>query len=524
MNKFYDVIVGGAGPVGLFLACELGLAGVSVLVLEKDSTVDPLWTAKPIGMRGLNTLSIESLYRRGLMEKVVDPIDERPDHLVKSPVRQFAGHFAGMMVDANKFDLSRWKYRLPGPSLLPARTDLDRIGAALSERAENVGVTIMRGNAVKKFTQDSDGVTVYAGDEGFRAKYLVGCDGGRSTIRKEGGFEFIGTEPQFTGYTALCELDDHQKLKPFFQPTPFGMYIHLTSTNLTDDFGHVIVMDFDGGKFDRTTTVKREHFQDILRRVSGTDVIVKDLRFISTFTDRALQAKTYRKDRVLLAGDSAHIHSPLGGQGLNAGIGDAMNLGWKLASVVKGKAPASLLDTYCEEREPIGAWVVEWTRAQVTVLKPDLFGQATAKIVRDLIDTADGANYFIDRVWGLWQRYDLGDGHSLVGASAPDFEFVDGTRLGNEMRDGKGLLIDFSNNPVLAELSSAWDEKLEYVNFQVKDNLGLDALLVRPDGIVAWVSEGKPDLNTAKAALTKWFGPVDSSLKNKDERQVYAQS
>jgi 2-polyprenyl-6-methoxyphenol hydroxylase-like FAD-dependent oxidoreductase len=501
MSKSYDVIIGGAGPVGLFLACELGMAGVSVLIVEKEFEVDLRWAVKPLGIRGLNTLSSEAFYRRGMVDKIFDPDDERRDNIVKTTSAQFAGHFAGILIDANKFDLSRWKYRLPGPSLLPGRTDLERIGTTLSERARHVGVTIVRGSAITGLSQDSDGVSVHAGDQVFRAKYLVGCDGGRSTIRKEAGFEFVGTDPEFTGYTAQCKLEDPEKLKPGFQRTPVGMYICL-------DLGHVILMDFDGGKFDRRETVTLEHFQTILRYISGTDVTVKALHLVSTFTDRALQARTYRKKRVLLAGDSAHIHSPLGGQGLNAGIGDAMNLGWKLAAVVKKAAPESLLDTYCEERQPIGAWVVEWTRAQVTTLKPDLFAVATAKIVRELIDTTDGANYFIDRVWGLSQRYDLGDPHALVGVSAPDFEFTDGTRLGSKMESGKGLLVDFTSNSSLAELASNWKASVDYVNTPAKENLGLTALVVRPDGIVAWVAERQPDLETAKTSLLRWFGSL----------------
>jgi 2-polyprenyl-6-methoxyphenol hydroxylase-like FAD-dependent oxidoreductase len=434
-----------------------------------------------------------------LMDKIFEPNNNRPNEMIKTSSFQFAGHFAGIMLDANKLDLTRWKYRLPGPSLIPARTDLEQIVTVLSERAETLGVTILRGNAVTSLSQDSDAVTVYAGDQVFRAKYLVGCDGGRSTIRKDAGFDFVGTDAEFTGYNTICELEDPEKLTPGWQVTPWGMYI-------TRDLGHVIVMDFDGAKYDRTKTVTREHFQNILRHVSGTDVTVRDLRVVSTFTDRALQATTYRKDRVLLAGDSAHIHSPLGAQGMNTGIGDAMNLGWKLAATIKGTATDGLLDTYTKERHPVGAWVLEWTRAQVTILKPNLFGAASFKIVRDLINTTDGTNYFIDRVWGLSQRYDLGEEHPLVGASAPDFVFADGTRLGNKMESGKGLLVDFANNCSLAELAATCDEKIDYVNKLAEDSLGLRALLVRPDGIVAWLAESEPNLDTAKTALLRWFG------------------
>jgi 2-polyprenyl-6-methoxyphenol hydroxylase-like FAD-dependent oxidoreductase len=504
MSNSYDVIIGGGGPVGLFLACELGMAGISVLVLEREAQISTPWTMPPLGFRGVNTVSIEAFYRRGLLDKLIsDPDGERTTYFEKTMPFKWAGHFAGNVFDGNKMELSRWKYRLPGPSLIPGRTDLESIATMLSERAERFGVTILRGKAVTSFSQDSDAVTVHAGDQAYGAKYLVGCDGGRSTIRKEAGFEFVGTEATATGYIGLCELEDPVQLQPGFQATPMGIYI-------VADFGPVYVMDFDGALFDRTQTVTLEQFQKVLRHVSGTDVTVKALSLASTWTDRALQATTYRKDRVLLAGDSAHIHSPLGAQGLNAGIGDAMNLGWKLAATIKETAADSLLDTYTEERHPISAWVLEWTRAQANILKPGLSGAASAKIIRDLIDTTDGTNYFIDRFWGLSQRYDLGDGHPLVGSSAPDFEFTDGTRLGNKMESGKALLIDFTNNSSLEELAGRWNEKVDYVNAQVKADLDLKSLLVRPDGIVAWVAEEQTDLETAESAFLRWFGPIQT--------------
>jgi len=519
-----DVIIGGGGPVGLFLACELGLAGVSVLVLEQDTERSSPWKTKPLGTRGLNTLSLEAFHRRGLIDKILDHDKNRPTNIVKTPSFQPAGHFARIMLDTNKLDLSRWKYRLPGPSLIPYITDLERVTAVLSERAENLGVRIFRGKAVTGLSQDSDSVMVQSGNEFFYAKYLVGCDGGRSTIRKEAGFEFVGTDPKFTAYNVHCELDNLEKLGSG-QMTPRGQYIVGKQGMYTiDKQGYIYVMDFDGGAFDRSQPVTREHFQNVLRRISGTDVVVKELHLAWTFTDRAMQATTYRKGRVLLAGDSAHIHSPLGGQGLNTGIGDAINLGWKLAETLKGTAPEGLLDTYTEERHPIAKWALEWTRAQVTIMEPNLFGTAIAQIMRDLVNTSDGANYFIDRLWGLSQRYNLGDEHPLVGASAPDFEFASGTRLANQMESGKGLLVDFTNNSSLAELAANWEMKLDCVNTQAKNNLGLKAMFVRPDGIVAWVAEHECDLVAAKTAFLRWIGPIQKpNLRqnlNEEEKKV----
>jgi hypothetical protein len=293
------------------------------------------------------------------------------------------------------------------------------------------------------------------------------------------------------------------KLEPGWNLTPKGAYIVAQE-------GRIVVVDFDGSAFHRTQPITREHFETVLRRVSGTDVSVTALHLASTFTDRVKQASTYRKGRVLLAGDRAHIHSPLGAQGLSTGIGDAMNLGWKLAATVKGTAPDGLLDTYTQERHPIGAWVLEWTRAQVTVMRPDPYGQAMAKVIRGLIETNDGTHYFVERFWGNAQRYDLGDAHPLVGASAPDFELGDGTRLGTKLESGRALLIDFSKNGAIAQLVRRWASSVDYLDVHAKNELGLKALLVRPDGVVAWVAEDAADLESPRAALSRWFGAAES--------------
>jgi hypothetical protein len=263
--------------------------------------------------------------------------------------------------------------------------------------------------------------------------------------------------------------------------------------------GYVIIQDFDGGAFhgsDKPITL--EHVQEVLRRVSGTDVTISALHAATTWTDRARQATTYRNGRVLLAGDAAHIHAPLGGQGLNLGLGDAMNLGWKLAATIQNKAPEGLLDSYFSERHPIGVQVLDWSRAQVAIMRPDQ--RAVNAIFRDLIDTRDGATYIAGRVWGIFTHYDLGSDHPLVGRSVPNFEFEDGTTIGESMRDGRGILLDFDMN---ASLKAVRSDEIKYISRSVKDRLGLSALLVRPDGIVAWASDS--DIEFPKAAA-RWFG------------------
>jgi hypothetical protein len=291
-------------------------------------------------------------------------------------------------------------------------------------------------------------------------------------------------------------------LKRGFIVTKNGMY------GMGPESLHLVDFDPDGLAYDRTQEITLAHIQDVLNRVSGnTDVKIAKIHLASSFTDRSKQATSYRKGRILLAGDAAHIHSPLGAQGMNVGLGDAMNLGWKLAATIRG-ADLALLDTYESERRPIAASVLESTRLQISTLQPDLFGAAIQNLIRDFIDTTDGTNLFIDRMWGLSQRYDLGVAHPLVGCSAPDFELDDGSRLGPKMTRGRGLLVDFEDDVAMKQLvGGKYEARVDYLSVGAKDRRGLKALLVRPDGVVAWAAEEntKPDVGAAKAALERWF-------------------
>jgi hypothetical protein len=243
----------------------------------------------------------------------------------------------------------------------------------------------------------------------------------------------------------------------------------------------------------------------VLRRISGTDVTLTDVRLASTFTDRARQTTTYQQGRILLAGDAAHIHSPLGGQGLNTGIGDAVNLGWKLAATVRGEAPDGLLDTYTRERHPIGARVLDWTRAQVGVMRPDPQSQALQAMIRELIATGDGTTYVFqqfDTMTGLAVRYDLGSDEPLVGRNAPDFRLEDGTCLGDLLPDGLGVLLDFRASEPLRSKAAGWTGRIRYVAGAAENDLGAGAVLVRPDGVIAWAG----DLSEFEDSAARWFG------------------
>jgi hypothetical protein len=219
-----------------------------------------------------------------------------------------------------------------------------------------------------------------------------------------------------------------------------------------------------------------------------------------------MQATSYRNDRVLLAGDAAHIHSPLGGQGLNLGLGDAMNLGWKLAATLNGTAPAGLLDTYTTERHPVGAAILDWSRAQVATMNPGPDAPALRQLVRDLLDTRDGTTHVFRNTSGLSHRYDLGSDQPLVGRTAPDFRFSDGTRLGDLLHEGQGVALDFTTGRNLHDVAARWKDRIGYASGQVGNDLECGALLIRPDGVVAWAGGHEPDADAFGRAATRWFG------------------
>lgn len=492
----HDVVIAGAGPVGLLLACELRLAGLAVLVLEQSDHPDSPLKALPFGMRGLSVPTIETFYRRGLLNDLMAQAGTQPSpgqgkaatgaHWMQQP-RRPGGHFAGIQFFHDKIDTAKWPYHLAGPAPTSLATSMQHIESVLAARATAMGVDIRRGRGVEGVDAAAEMVIVRAGGEAFRGRWLVGCDGGRSTVRKAAGFDVAGTEPELTGYSVQLDLADPDQLAPGRHYTATGMYTYQPP-------GTIAMVDFDGGAYHRTWPISREHVQEVLRRISGTDVLVTGLALATTWTDRAFQATAYRKGRVLLAGDAAHIHSPLGGQGLNLGLGDAMNLGWKLAATVRGGAPDGLLDSYESERHPIGAQVLDWSRAQVALMRPSPSSRALGAIIRDLIETRDGSTYFAERVWGMSLGHDVGGSHPLAGRSVPDFELTDRTRCGDYFRNSTGLLLDFDAGMPLRGLAARWGDRITYVALGARETLGLSAVLVRPDGFVAWAGGARPTM------------------------------
>ena len=279
--------------------------------------------------------------------------------------------------------------------------------------------------------------------------------------------------------------------------------------------GTIAMVEFDDGSFHRTDPLTCDHVEAVLRKITGTNVTLTTLELATTWTDRAFQATEYRKGRVLLAGDAAHTHSRLGGQGLNLGLGDAMNLGWKLAATIRGDAPSGLLESYSRERQPIGAQILDWSRAQVMLMRPNEGARALEAIICDLIETRDGATYFVERVWGVDLRYNLGAAHPLVGRNAPNFELAGGTRLNEHLRGGRGLLLDFDERAPLRTLVDDWPDRVDYFGGDAKDRLGVSALLVRPGGFIAWASDLAAGEDDAAQAVSQWFGrrksPIGSS-------------
>ncbi|WP_217551697.1 FAD-dependent monooxygenase [Streptomyces sp. GbtcB6] len=513
----YDVVVAGGGPVGLFLAGELRLGGASVLVVERLAEVD-----ETIKAGGINTAGAVALYRRGMLPELAaaweknmwrlraflgEQGQERGADAPRTPPK-FAGHFAGIMLRGDLFDVSDPAFADIGPAdrvgLGVPQAHLERILAA---RAERLGVEVRRGVELTGFDADenaadgADGVVVHLGsDEDVRTGWLVGCDGGRSTVRKLAGFDFPGTEPEITGYQAVVEMSGSERLGVGWNTTDVGTYVNGPFP------GRILTVEFDGPPADRSAPITAEELQASLRRVSGVDeVAIHRVHSSTRFTDNARQTSGYRKGRVLLAGDAAHVHSPFGGQGLNLGLGDAMNLGWKLAAVVRGTAPESLLDSYTAERHPIGAWVLDWTRAQIAVMRPDRHARALRRVVTDLALTTAGTTYLVKQISGVWQHYDLPGDHPLTGQSAPDLELADGTRLGDHLHDGRALLLDLADDPKLRARAEGYGDRVDVVTAACPGRPGLTGLLVRPDGFVAWAADEDHQGDDLDDALTRWF-------------------
>ncbi|MEV6831644.1 FAD-dependent monooxygenase [Amycolatopsis sp. NPDC051102] len=502
----YDVVVAGAGPVGLMLAGELRLGGARVLVLERDAEPPPTRFGS-MGARGVNAPSVHALHLRGLLPAVEKAalrwLGALPEVPAGLPRESFVGHFAGIGIRAD-----RLKPPGPGEEFLGAgvvsQGDLETI---LAGRASALGAEIRRGAALTGLDAEPGGVDVHIGPETVRAAWLVGADGGRSTVRGLAGFGFPGVDPVFTGRQAVVDLVDAHKLTAGdWQHGENGAY---TLGGWADGDGppRVHTVEYAGPPADRDAPVTAEEMQASLRRVSGTDVTVTRVHLATRYADTTRQATTYRRGRVFLCGDAAHVHSPAGGQGMNLGLGDAVNLGWKLALVARGAAPDALLDSYEAERHPIGAWVQKWSMAQ-TALSTARGPRADAlrEVVAGLLDTPDGATHVVSMIGGQWQHYDLPGDHPLIGRRVPDLPLTDGTTLARHFRSGRAVLLDAGAGA--AAVAGPWADRVTTVTARpVAYPDQPMAALIRPDGHVAWLTLDKGGQDGLRAALRTWLGP-----------------
>jgi 2-polyprenyl-6-methoxyphenol hydroxylase-like FAD-dependent oxidoreductase len=501
----FDVVVAGGGPVGLLLAGELRLGGARVLVLERE-TETPRARHGSMGARALNTPSVHALHLRGLLPAVerAAAMWAGPNTLPPPGAAQtgdsFVGHFAGIGIRADRL-------RPPGPgdeflgAGVVSQADLEDILQAWAD------VEVRRGVALTGFDADDGGVTVHTGQSEVRAGWLVGADGGRSTVRRLAGFEFPGVDPVFTGRQAVVDLDAPEKLAAGgWQHGDNGSYV-LGGWADGDGPPRVHTVEYEVAA-DRDAPVTAAEMQASLRRVSGTDVAVTRVHVGTRYTDTTRQATTYRRGRVLLCGDAAHVHSPAGGQGLNLGLGDAVNLGWKLALVARGLAPESLVDTYTPERHPIGEWVQRWSLAQTALSAPrGPRAEALRGVVADLLDTPDGATHVVSSIGGGWQHYAIPGDFPLIGHRVPDLALDDGTTLATRFRDGGAVLLAAATEA--ARVAAEWGSRVRVVTARplAFPDQRL-AALVRPDGYLAWASVGELDEKGLREAMTTWLGPA----------------
>ncbi|MFJ7418623.1 FAD-dependent monooxygenase [Streptomyces uncialis] len=484
-----DVIVVGAGPTGLMLASELRLGGADVIVVER--LAERSWESRGIGF---TARAAEVFHQRGLLERLENTEITRQ------------GHFGGLPVDYGVLEGSHFGVR-GAPQY--------KIEEMLEKRALELGVSVHRGFRVTGLADTGDGVTATVeGPDGraeYAARYLVGCDGGRSTVRKLAGFGFPGSDATREMYLADvsgCRI----RPRPIGELLPNGMVM---AAGLEEGFFRIIVCE-NGTPPDKDRQAGFADVADAWQRLTGESIHGGQARWVSSFTDATRQAAEYRRGRVLLAGDAAHIHLPAGGQGLSIGVQDAVNLGWKLAATVAGRAPETLLDTYHSERHPVGERVLRNTRAQGTLNLSGTPAAPLREVMSELIALPAVARHLSGMVSGFDIRYDVGErGHPLAGARMADRELElagGGTeRIARLLHPARGVLITADGSGRTGRTAAGWSEHVDVVRVKgfpagpEEGPAATESVLLRPDGHVAWAAPGGGRLTEA---LERWFGPA----------------
>jgi monooxygenase len=476
----FDVAVVGGGPVGMLLAAELGLQGVRPLVLERHPV--------PPGESKAGTLharTAQSLDRRGLLEAVG-----------RTTYGSVSFHFSGM------FGLDLGAVTEGGPSIVGSPQAWAE--QVFARRAAALGAEIRRGQEVTGLVQHDDHVVLTVNGREVAARYVVGADGARSAVRKAAGVPFTGTGARVAALMGDVRLLDPYGVPPGYTRTPRGWIIVWLNPA-----GHsrITTYDFRAPHADREAPVTLEELQAAAEHITGRPVPMAGPRGLSRYGDAALQAETYRAGRVLLAGDAAHVHFPWGGQGLNTGLEDAFNLGWKLAAEVRGTAPGGLLDSYHAERHPVAARVLWNVRAQTALADPDPAVDPLRELFAELMRFDEVNEYLSGMISAVDTTYDVGV--PGAGRMAPDLELktADGDvlHLAETLHGGRALLLDLAGRDDLAETAARWGSRVDVLRARADHEA--DALLVRPDGYVAWTSAARG--HSLEAALERWFGGCD---------------
>jgi 3-(3-hydroxy-phenyl)propionate hydroxylase len=491
----HAVVIAGGGPTGLMLAGELALAGIDVAIVERRPDQEL------VGARagGLSARTLEVFDQRGIVDRF----------LAEGQKAQVTG-FAVTRLDISDFP-TRHNY-----GLALRQKHIERI---LAGWVSELGVPIYRSREITFFTQDDSGVTIELSDgASLRASYLVGCDGGRSLVRKTAGIEFPGWDATASNILAEAEMSEEPPLgvhRTMLGTYAFGRekYEIRDGKVIFANEGPIGILVPEKNVGAATEPTLRD-LREALVATCGTDYGIHNLTWISRFTDMSRQAAAYRKGRILLAGDAAHVHSPVGGQGLNTGVQDAVNLGWKLAQVVKGTSPESLLDTYHTERHPVAARVLRTTMAQVALQRTDDRTEALREIVLELLAMDEPRKRIAAEMSGLGIHYDFGEGHPLLGRRMPDLDLVTDNgplRVFTLLHDARPVLLNFGE-PDGFDIAP-WADRVKLIDGKYTGTWELPvlgvvpaptAVLIRPDGYVAWVGE---DLTCGLTdALTTWFG------------------